>query len=110
MLRRAALLAFLLTGQAAAAGSILTQMGGTWVGDDLTLVVDGERMLANADKNLPFQRDPLVLKNVSGSMVVFDIGKRQFIGLFNQDELNLTGDGITGSAVLRRQRPRAGAR
>ncbi len=51
-----------------------------------------------------------MLKNVAGAMVVFEVGKRRFIGLFNRDELNLTGDGLTGSTTPRRAQARPRAR
>lgn len=105
MVRCAVLLAFLIIGcggPIAAAEPILAQMSGVWVGDQMTITLDGERMQANLDKELPFQREPLILKNIAGSMVVFEIGKRRFIGLFKPDELSLTGDGLAGSVTLRR--------
>lgn len=111
MLRGAVkLVLLLLVAPATAAESILVRMNGTWVSEELTLVLDSDRMLANANRERPFQREPLMLKNVAGSMVVFEVGKRRFIGLFNRDELNLTGDGLAGSTTLRRAQARPRAR
>ncbi len=80
----------------------LTFMQGTWRGDGRFVLLDTERMLGNVEPEKPFQRDTLLLRNISGRMVVFDIGSRRYIGLFERDQLRLTGDGIRGSATLRR--------
>lgn len=111
MVRCAALLAILIASGTAGAGEpILAQMSGIWIGEGLTLMLDGERMQGNLDESLPFQREPLLLKNIAGTMVVFQVGKRHFIGSFNQDELNLTGDGLSGSTILRRSPARVSRR
>lgn len=87
-----------------AAESALVFMRGTWRGEDLVLILDTERMQGNARADLPFQREPLVLRNVAASMVVFDIGARRFIGLFDRDDLSLTGLELDRAIRLRRDK------
>lgn len=67
------------------------------------VLIDTERMLGNLDPARPFQRDALRLRDISGRMVVFEIGSRRFIGFFGRNQLRLTGDGIEGSAVMYRR-------
>jgi hypothetical protein len=78
---------------------------GHWRGPHLDLVIDYDRMLGNTDqKAKPFQRDVLRIRNRTGSMFVFSVGTRQFIGMVDGDEMRLTGDGVPGTEVLRRLR------
>jgi hypothetical protein len=94
-----------LLGQAGQAGSVeqvLVFMKGTWRGDGLELVLDTERMQGNLRADLPFQRDALVLRNISAKVVVFDIGTDRFIGLFDGDDLALTGSSLKRAMRLRR--------
>lgn len=86
----------------AKADPVLRQMNGTWRGSGHYLLLDTERMLANDDPEKPFRRDPLVIHNITGRMVVFQISGNRFIGLFQGSTLGVTGDGIRGSANLRR--------
>lgn len=90
-----------LTGTAKA-DPVLRLMNGAWRGDGHYLLLDAERMLANDNPEKPFRRDPLVIRNITGRMVVFQINRNRFIGLFEGENLRLTGDGIRGSASLRR--------
>ncbi|CAN5158862.1 hypothetical protein BH10PSE8_BH10PSE8_17890 [soil metagenome] len=87
---------------AALADPVLDLMRGTWRGDGHVFVIDTERMLANSDPERSFQRDPLIIRNISGRMVVFEIDRRRYIGLFDTSELSLTGDGIDGALTLRK--------
>ncbi len=87
---------------AAFADPVLALMRGTWRGDGHVFVIDTERMLANIDPERSFQRDPLIIRNISGRMVVFEIDKRRYIGLFDKSAASITGDGIDGSLTLRR--------
>ncbi len=88
---------------ALSAEPILKQMHGTWRSEKQMVLLDTERMLGNTDQTKPFQRDALTLRNISGRMVVFDIGNKRFIGMFDRNELSLTGEGITGSEILHRR-------
>ena len=104
MFRRTLACITLLVGhQAVAAEPILKQMHGIWRSEKQVLLIDTERMLGNTDSGRPFQRDPLSLRNIAGQMIVFDIGGKRFIGIFNRNELRLTGDGIEGSDILHRR-------
>ena len=103
MLRLIALLATIALGSAGArADPVLKLMHGTWSGDGHVFMLDTQRMQANIDIEKPFQRDPLVIRNIAGRMVIFQINARRFIGLFEGRDLHLTGDGVQGSAILRR--------
>lgn len=77
-------------------------MHGTWRSSELVLLLDMERMLANLDPELPFQRDHLTIRNMTGDMVHFSFGRRWFLGHFNGDELALTGDGLSGTVPFHR--------
>src|SRR5690242_17032685 len=82
-----------------------TALSGHWRGPHLDLVIDYDRMLANADqKAKPFQRDTLRIRNRTGSMFVFSVGSRQFIGIVEKDQMRVTGDGVDGTEVLKRLR------
>uniref|UniRef100_A0A9E8A280 Uncharacterized protein n=1 Tax=Bosea sp. NBC_00436 TaxID=2969620 RepID=A0A9E8A280_9HYPH len=89
--------------QARSAEPILKQMHGTWRSENRLILIDTERMLGNTDDTRPFQRDALTLRNISGRMIVFEIGRKRFIGLFDRNELRLTGDGIADSEILHRR-------
>ncbi len=104
MLRLAlACFALALGPQAWSAEPILKQIHGTWRSEKRLILIDTERMLGNTDDTRPFQRDALNLRNISGRMIVFEIGRKRFIGFFDRDELRLTGDGITDSEILHRR-------
>lgn len=90
-------------GQGAPASSKpLSFMEGTWKGDERTIVIDTERMLANTDPKRPFQHDYLIIRNITGVMVHFSTGSLSFMGHFQGEELALTGDGIKGTIHLKR--------
>lgn len=97
-------MALLLGDRAKAAEPTLKQMDGTWRSEKRLILIDAERMLGSTDDSKPFQRDALTLRDISGPMIVFDIGNKRFIGIFNHDELRLTGAGIEGTETLRRRR------
>ena len=80
----------------------LRLMHGVWTGDGHYILLDSQRMHANLDIEKPFQRDPLVICNITGPMVVVQIINHCFIGLFEGPTLRLTGHGIQDSAILRR--------
>ncbi len=82
----------------------VTFMNGTWQGDGQQILLDTSRFQANDDASKPFQRDALLIHDITGEMVVFSIGNRQYIGLFKRDKLSLTGGGFPGSIVLHRKR------
>ncbi|WP_146170208.1 hypothetical protein [Bosea sp. 124] len=88
-----------------AAEQALVFMNGTWIGEGYMLTLDTDRMQGNQRADLPFQREPLLLRNVSAKMVVFDIGTSRFIGLFDRDNLTLTGLSFDRNIRLRRVKP-----
>lgn len=77
-------------------------MHGLWEGPGVTLVIDVCRHQGRLGDEKPFQRDPLVIHNITRPFVVFFIGDDRFIGLFQDDELSVTGEVIDGSPQLRR--------
>lgn len=85
---------------ARSAEPILKQMNGVWRSAGLTIVLDTDRMLGSTQSDKPFQRDTLRIRNITGQMVVFDIGAQSYVGLFNGKLLSLTGASITGTAML----------
>ncbi len=86
----------------ATADPALRLMHGAWIGDGHYFLLDTQRMQANLDIKKPFQRDPLMIRNITGSMVIFQIKNHRFIGLFDGPNLRITGHGIQDSAILRR--------
>lgn len=86
----------------ASADPALQAMHGAWVGDAHYFALDTQRMQANLHAEKPFQRDALLIRNIAGKMITFEINTQRFIGLFDGDELRLTGDSIHGSVTLRR--------
>jgi hypothetical protein len=90
----------LIGGTAVAGETPFSVLDGHWHGPRLDLHIDYERMLANAQPDKPFDREPLHIKNRTGSMFVFSIGKRQFFAIIANEEMRLTGDGVEGTEVL----------
>lgn len=78
-------------------------MHGTWQGSSQVILLDLDRMQANLDPAKPFQRDALIIRNITEKMVVFSVAGRQFIGAFTGNELALTGDGLPGTIRLERR-------
>lgn len=89
------------TGEVAAEPA-LAFMHGTWRDEQHVLLIDTDRMQANTDPAKPFQRDALTFRNLAGRMVVFDIGSRRYIGLFEGNEMQLSGGELEGVVKLRR--------
>lgn len=73
---------------------------GHWVGEDLQIRVDQDAVQANDNPEKPFEWSPLIIKDVTGGMVVFQIGPRQYIGLINGQQMTVTVSGASRSYVL----------
>ena len=87
------------------ASSVLAQMDGTWSGSSGDyLLVDAERSMANTEPDKPFNREPLQIKDISGSMVTFSVGGKIYIGLFRGGTVALTRLGRLGTLNLERLR------
>ncbi|CAH1658385.1 conserved exported hypothetical protein [Hyphomicrobiales bacterium] len=86
----------------AAPPKALAFIHGVWQGEGRVIILDTERMQANASSEKPFERAPLIIRNMTERMVTFSIGEQRFIGLFDGDALALTGDGMTGTVRLLR--------
>ena len=87
------------------ADPVLGQMNGIWRADGRSLVIDTERMQGNWIVDKPFQRDELRIRNIVGRMVVFDIGSKSYIGLFEGNQLKLSDIGMGETVTLMRHRP-----
>ncbi|WP_199091290.1 hypothetical protein [Bosea sp. ASV33] len=87
---------------AAAAEPPLSYMHGLWRGENHMLLLDTERMQGNTDPDKPFERQAIIVRNVVGHMVTFDIGARRYIGLFEGDDLEMTGGNLEKSIRMRR--------
>lgn len=88
----------------AAAPKALAFIDGTWQGGGHAIILDTERLQANLSPQKPFQWTPLIIRNITDQMVTFSIGEQRFIGLFDGDQLALTGDGLNGTIQLLRSR------
>jgi hypothetical protein len=82
---------------------------GRWVGDTLELRIDQDAVLANDDPSKPFQWSALTIIDVSGSIIIFDIGARRYVGLLEGDRLTVSIGGRLGSHVLVKQAPQGAA-
>lgn len=83
-----------LTAARASEAMSLRFMNGTWQGEGYVVHLDTERLLANLDPAKPFQREALIIRNITDGMVIFSVGERQFIGLFEGDALALSGESL----------------
>lgn len=76
-------------------------LSGKWAGDGTTLIIDGERLQANVDPDRPFDWRTFRLVNVSGRMVVFDIGAQRFLAMMDlANTLRVTSPGFAGERAL----------
>jgi hypothetical protein len=75
-------------------------LDGHWRGGRIDLKIDYARMQANANPQKPFEREPLRIYNRSGSMFVFSIGQRRFIGALDGNEMRLTEAGNSEEELL----------
>ena len=78
-------------------------LDGHWKGPVSDLRIDYQRMQANGDPKRPFQWEPLRIRNRTGSMFIFSVGSRQFIGIVAGGRMRLTGDGIKETEILVKQ-------
>ncbi|KRE03150.1 hypothetical protein ASE61_11650 [Bosea sp. Root670] len=78
-------------------------MDGLAQGEGDVVLLNMERLFGGVDDFAkPFQRDALIIRNITERMAVFTIGGQQFIGLFEGDTLALSGDGLSGTVRLDR--------
>ena len=68
----------------------------------MDVFIDFARSQARPDRDKPFQWVPLRIRNVTGNMVVFDLGKQRYIGLVEPSTLTLTSPHFAGHRVLAR--------
>lgn len=81
-------------------------MNGIWNGNGLALNIDTERLQANVDPEKPFDWRPFRIVDVTGNLIVFDIGRSRFIALVNADAsaMTLTIRGEAGERLLQHLR------
>ena len=76
-------------------------LSGTWTGDGTTLTVDTQRLQVNMDPEKPFEWKALRLINVSGRMIVFDVGPMRYIALMRDPRtMTLTSPSFSGERSL----------
>lgn len=73
---------------------------GHWAGEGLQIRVDQDAVQANDNPDKPFEWSPLIIKNVTGGMIIFQIGPHQYIGLVNGRQMTVTMPGSNRSHVL----------
>lgn len=78
---------------------------GRWVGDGVEIRVDQDAVQANDSPDKPFEWSALNVLDVNGNMIVFDIGKRRYVGLLDGERMTVTIAGSTGSYVLKKIHP-----
>ena len=89
--------------QTAEVATPFQDLDGHWRGPASDIRIDFQRMQANGDPKRPFQWEALRIRNRTGSMFIFSIGQRQFIGILAGRRMRLTGDGIKETEVLVKQ-------
>jgi hypothetical protein len=89
-------------GGPAAAQGLLQPLAGHWQGGGLNLRLDPARLQANTDPDKPFERQPLLIRNITGAMFLFDIGRERFIALVQGETMSLTTARSPRTLVLRR--------
>lgn len=80
----------------------LERLDGAWRGDGLSIVIDMARSQAGRDPDKPFDRQPFVVRNVTGNVVVFRIGAVDFFAVVALDEMIVTSWEFQGSRTLSR--------
>lgn len=102
----AALLAlWLLSSAPAMANDRMPDLGGHWSGQGLSIFIDPTRHQANTDPTKPFNRQSFIIRNVTGSMVVFAIGPELFVAnLTDPNTMVVTRGGLLESYTLSRRK------
>lgn len=75
---------------------------GLWKGQELSLLVDTCRLQGRFGDAQVFTREPLRVIDTTDRFVVFFIGEKRFIGMFDGDTAEVTGDAFLGSVTLNR--------
>jgi len=86
------------------ASDALRSLDGRWRGPDFEILIDVERLLVNTDPTKPFGREPLLVKNISGSWVTFAVGSQIFFAQVEDGALHLVRSGRDGTRTLARVR------
>jgi len=83
----------------------LPDLNGVWSGPGLTLRIDMQRHQGNADPSKPFNRQSLLIRNVTGPMVVFAIGPELFVAqMLDQNQMSISRGGRPETYLLTRRK------
>lgn len=83
----------------------MPDLAGAWSGPGMSLFIDPTRHQANADPTKPFNRQSFIIRNVTGSMVVFAIGPDLFVAnMQDRDTMVVTRGGLPDSYTLSRRK------
>ncbi len=83
----------------------IPDLGGSWTGPGLSLFIDPSRHQANADATKPFNRQPFIIRNVTGPMIVFVIGPDLFVAqMSDPNTMVVTRGGLLESYTLTRRK------
>jgi hypothetical protein len=93
----------LLTSGPANAAPVGTVLDGRWSGGEFDIRIDAERSQANLDPEKPFKWERFIVKDATGSRVVFTIGARLFMAELTEDAMTITGFDFPGEVILNRQ-------
>ncbi|MGY2047798.1 hypothetical protein [Methylobacterium sp. JK268] len=84
------------------AGRARALLAGVWAGDGRRFTFDADALAANLDPALPFQWDPVAIIDVTGPMVIFEVGRDRYLALLGDDTMTVTRAGSPETWTLRR--------
>ena len=83
----------------------IPDLNGVWSGPGLTLRIDMQRHQGNADPSKPFNRQSLIIRNVTGPMVVFAIGPELFVAqMLDPNQMSISRGGRPETYLLSRKK------
>jgi hypothetical protein len=88
------------SGLASAFSEAAERLDGEWRGGDFVLRIDARRAQASVDAARPFAWDRFLVKEATGSEVVFTIGSELYQATIDNDTMTLTGTSFRGTRVL----------
>lgn len=84
----------------------IPDLNGTWMGAGLRLFIDTARHQGNTDPSRPFEREPFLIRNVTGPTVVFVIGSHLFVAYMDDENtMRVSRDGLFETYTLTRAQP-----
>ncbi len=83
----------------------LPDLTGVWTGPGLTLRIDMQRHQGNTDPAKPFNRQSLIIRNVTGPMIVFAIGPELFVAqMLDPNQMSISRGGRPETYLLSRKK------